>query len=483
MSYIQGTGRHQQTLLPEAVDDYIEANNLVRAVAAFVECLDFEKLKFERAEPAETGRPGYDPRMMLGIYLWGHLNRIRSSRRLERECQRNLELIWLTGRLFPDFKTIANFRKDNGPAIQQVLVEFRLWCESEELYGKELAAIDGSKFKAVNSMDRNFTKPRLAKLVKHYEEKVERYLQELDEADRAEGEEEEKKFTTEELAKKIEGLKERLKRHQEWQEQLEKSGENQLSLTDPDARLMRGSKGTDVCYNLQTAVDSKHKLIVAIEVTNACADQGQLADIAQQTKEALGVETLEVVADAGYFDSRSLKECEEAQIVTYVPVDPRETKGIFSISQFVYDAATDSYTCPAQAQLTFVRQYQRSRPRGEQGLRLYATTACSDCALRAQCTKSKRHGRRIERLQDQDVLDRQHARNRLRQELARLRSSLIEHVFGTCKRGMDHNYFLTKGKEKVTTEACLMALSYNFKRVSAILGVEYMRNSWAVKAA
>jgi transposase len=482
MSYIRGTERDQHTLLPEVVDDYIEANNLVRAVAAFVECLDFEKLQFERAEPAETGRPGYDPRMMLGIYLWGHLNRIRSSRRLERECRRNLELIWLTGRLFPDFKTIANFRKDNGKAIQQVLVEFRLWCESEELYGKELAAIDGSKFKAVNSMDRNFTKPRLAKVIKRYEEKVARYLQELDEADRAEGEEEEKKLTTEELEKKIEGLKERLKKHRELQEELEKSGENQISLTDPDARLMRGSKGTDVCYNLQTAVDSKNKLIVAIEVTNACADQGQLAEIAKRTKEALGVETLEVVADAGYFDSRSLKECEEAGIVTYVPVDSPERQGIFPQRQFVYDAATDSYTCPAGSQLTFVKEYQ---PAKRPGYRLYKTGACADCVLRPQCTKSKhpRQGRRLERLQDQDVLDRQRARNRLRKELSRLRSSLIEHVFGTCKRGLDHTYFLTKGKEKVRTEACLMALSYNFKRVSAILGVEYMRNSWAAQAA
>jgi transposase len=483
MSYIRGIGRQQQTLLPEVVDDYIEANNLVRAVAAFVEYLDLTKLKFERAAPAETGRPGYDPRMMLGIYLWGHLNRIRSSRRLERECQRNLELIWLTGRLCPDFKTIANFRKDNGKAIQGVLVEFRLWCESEELYGQELAAIDGSKFKAVNSMDRNFTKPRLAKLIKKYEAQVDQYLQELAEADQAEGEEEEKKLTAEELQKKIEGLKERRQKHQELREKLVASGENQLSLTDADARLMRGSKGTDVCYNLQTAVDSKHKLIVAIEVTNACADQGQLAGIAQQTKEALGVETLEVVADAGYLDSRSLKECEEAGIVTYVPVEPRETKGIFSIQQFAYDAVTDSYTCPAQAKLTFVRQYQRRRPRGDQGIRLYATAACSACALRAQCTKSKRHGRRIERLQDQEVLDRQLERNQLRQELQRRRSSLIEHVFGTLKRGMGHTYFLTKGREKVTTETSLMALSYNFKRVTAILGVERMVNSWAARAA
>jgi transposase len=316
MSYINGTARNQVILFPEVIDDYIEETNTVRAVAAFVEYLNFKELEFMRAEPAKTGRPGYDPRVLLGIYIWGHLNGVRSSRRLERECGRNVELMWVRGKLFPDFKTIANFRKNNGRALKQVLVEFRMWCEGEELYGKELAAVDGSKFKAVNSMGRNYTKERLRKLIKREEERVEQYLKDLAEADEREGEEEEKKLSAEELQQKIAGIKEHLQRHKKLQEELAGSGENQVSLTDPEARMMMTGKGADVCYNLQAAVDSKHKLIVALEVTNACADQGQLAQIAKQAKAALGVERLTVVGDGGYFEGNTLKECEDAGITT-----------------------------------------------------------------------------------------------------------------------------------------------------------------------
>src|SRR5213594_1869181 len=241
MGYINGTTRSQVILFPEVIDDYIEDTNTVRAIAAFVEFLNFQELEFVRAEPAETGRPGYDPRVLLGIYIWGHLNGVRSSRRLERECRRNVELMWLTGKLFPDFKTIANFRKNNGTALKQVLVKFRMWCDGEGLYGKELAAVDGSKFKAVNSMSRNYTKERLRKLVKREEEKVEQYLKDLAEADEQDGEEEEKKLSAEELKKKIAGIKEHLQRHKELQQKLAESGESQISLTDPDARLMRMS--------------------------------------------------------------------------------------------------------------------------------------------------------------------------------------------------------------------------------------------------
>src|SRR5712692_4949962 len=236
MSYIKGTARGQSVLFPRTLDEYVDENNAVRAIDAFIEYLPFDELGFVRGEPAETGRPGYDPRVLLGIYIWGHLNGVRSSRRLERECGRNVELMWLTGKLFPDFKTIANFRKNNGRALKQVLVEFRMWCEGEELYGKELAAVDGSKFKAVNSMGRNYTKERLRKLIKREEEKVEQYLKELAEADEQEGEEEEKQLTAEELKQKIAGLKEHLEKNKQLQQQLAESGENQISLTDPEAR-------------------------------------------------------------------------------------------------------------------------------------------------------------------------------------------------------------------------------------------------------
>jgi transposase len=477
MAYINGTVRSQQIMFPDALDDYVEDNNTVRGVAAFVEYLNFKELEFKRAEPAETGRPGYDPRVMLGIYIWGQLNGMRSSRRLERECRRNVELMWLTGKLSPDFKTIANFRKDNGASLRRVLIEFRVWCDSEGLYGKELAAVDGSKFKAVNSMDQNYTKGRLEKLIKREQEKVDQYLKDLEEADREEGEEEEKKLTAEELQKKIAGIKDHLKKHKELEKRLEESGESQISMTDPDARLMHTNKGADVCYNLQTAVDSKHKLIVAVEVTNACADQGQLAEIAKQTKEALGVEELAVVADGGYFEGTTIKECEEAGIITFVPVEETPRKGIFPRSEFQYDDENDLYVCPAGAELTVIKQISEA----EKEIKVYGTSACNGCAMKAQCTTSKRTGRRIKRWVHQEVIDRQAERNRQQPQFQRQRGSLIEHVFGTLKRAMGNTYFLTKGKEKVSTEATLMALGYNFKRATSILGVERMISSFEAR--
>jgi transposase len=477
MGYINGTARSQQIMFPDALDDYVEDNNTVRGVAAFVEYLNFKELEFVRAEPAETGRPGYDPRVMLGIYIWGHLNGIRTTRRLERECRRNVELMWLTGKLFPDHKTIANFRNNNGASLKLVMVKFRMWCEGEGLFGKDLTAVDGSKFKAVNSMGRNYTKKRLRELIKREQETIDKYLNDMDEADREEGEEEEKKLTAEELQKKIAGIKKHLEKHKELEKKLKESGESQISLTDPDARLMKTSKGADVCYNLQTAVDSKHKLIVAVEVTNACADQGQLAEIAKQTKEALGVEKLEVVADAGYFEGATIKECEDAGIITYVPVEETPRKGIFPRSQFQYDEQNDLYVCPAGSQLAVINNISR----GKKDIKVYGTSACNGCALKRQCTTSKLGGRKIKRWIHQAVIDRQVERNRRHQGIQRQRSGLIEHVFGTIKRAMGHTYFLTRGQEKVSTEASLMALSYNFKRATTILGVERMIRSFEAK--
>lgn len=483
MGYINGTAREQVILFPEVLDDYIEGTNAVRAVAAFVEYLNFKKLEFVRAEPAETGRPGYDPRMMLGIFIWGHLNGVRSSRRLARECRRNVELMWLTGKLIPDFKTIANFRKDNGTGLKQVLVEFRLWCDGEELFGKELAAVDGSKFKAVNSMGRNYTKERLRRLIKREEEKVEEYLKALAAADEQESEEEEKQLTAAELKQKIARIKEQLEKQRQLQQQMEERGGNQISLTDPDARLMKSGKGADVCYNLQAAVDSKHKLIVDYEVTNAIADQGLLAQIAKKTKEALGVESLAVVGDGGYFEGTTIKECEDAGITTYVPVEEADgstSRGVFPRSLFRYDNQRDLYLCPAGKELTVTTQVQRKNGKA-MPTKIYGTSACVGCLLRAQCTTSK-YGRKIKRWIHQAAIERQAERNYRDPEILKQRSSLIEHVFGTIKRAMGHTHFLTKGIDKVSTETSLMVLSYNFKRVTSIMGVETMRRSFAMKA-
>jgi transposase len=471
MAYISGTPRGQSILFPQTLDDYLDENSEVRVIAVFIEYLPFDKLGFVRGEAAETGRPGYDPRVLLGIYLWGHLNGVQSSRRLEKECGRNVELMWLTGQLQPDFKTLCRFRQENGKAIGNVLAEFRLWCIEAELFGKELVAIDGSKFKAVNSRSRNITEKKLAKLIERERESVARYLAELEAADAEESDEAERKLTVEELKAKIATIGDYLKEQEELQEEMQESGEKQRSLTDPDARLMKTSKGMDVCYNVQTVVDSKHKLIVTVEVTNEVNDQELLAEMAQQAKTDLGVEQLEVVADGGYFGYEVIKACEDEQITVYVPV-PEELgdakrRGLFTREQFQYDERRDVYLCPHGAELTVMSRNKKTRHNKE--FRVYATKQCAGCPLRAQCTTSK-YGRRIKRWAHHAVLDRLRERLRAHPEMLKRRKGLAEHPFGTIKVAMNHARLLMKGLQHVATEMRLSVLGYNLKRVLAILG-------------
>ena len=470
MSYIKGQERNQSVLFPSTIDEYVAENNAVRAIAAFLGRLDFVKLKFVRGQAAETGRPGYDPRVLMGLFLWGHLNGMRSSRKLERECQRNLEVIWLCENLRPDFKTIADFRKDNGEGIKGVVVEFRRWCLAAGLYGQEIVAVDGSKFKAVNSKERNFTRKKLSQLMARERAKISAYLEALAEADETERAEAE--LSAEQLQEKIAGLERYLAEHEELERELEASGAGQVSLSDPDAKLMKTAKGSEVSYNVQTVVDSKHKLIVAYEVTNEGNDLGQLALMAQQAKEALQVKELTVLADGGYYEGNALKECEQAGVTTYLPQpQSREAKrrGIFEQKQFRYDQQRDLYVCPQGEELRF-RSVENGR--GKQ-FKLYKTKACAGCPLRGQCTTSK-YGRKLVRWVDQEVIERLQARNRGRPELLKLRKTLAEHPFGTIKWGMNQGFFLLKGRRKVTTEFGLTVLSYNLKRVMNILGVEQM---------
>jgi transposase len=475
MSYIKGQARNQSVLFPGTLDEYVAENNAVRAIAAFLGRLDFVKLKFVRGQAAGTGRPGYDPQLLMGLFLWGHLNGIRSSRKLERESHRNLEVIWLCENLRPDFKTIADFRKDNGEGIKGVVVEFRRWCLAAGLYGQEMVAVDGSKFKAVNSKERNFTRKKLSQLMARERAKISEYLEAVAEADEAESEEPE--LSAAQLQEKIAGLERYLAEHEAWERELEASGESQVSLTDPDAKLMKTAQGSEVSYNVQTVVDSKHKLIVAYEVTNECNDLGQLAVMAQQAKEALQVAELTVLADGGYYEGNALKECEQAGVTTYVPQpQSREAKrrGIFEQKQFRYEQQRDLYVCPQGEELRF-RSVKNER--GKQ-FKVYKTKACGACPLRAQCTTSK-YGRKLVRWVDQEVIERLQARNRGRPELLKLRKTLAEHPFGTIKWGMNQGFFLLKGMRKVTTEFGLTVLSYNLKRVLHILGVEQTIRSLA----
>ena len=475
MGYIKGSQREQAVLLPPSVDEYVAENNPVRAIAAFLGRLDFVKLGFVRGQAADTGRPGYDPRLLMGLYLWGHLNGIRSSRKLERECQRNLEVIWLCENLRPDFKTIADFRKANGRGIKGVVVEFRLWCLAADLYGKEMVAVDGSKFKAVNSKERNFTRGKLKQVIARERAKISEYLEALAAADEAE--EEEPELSAEQLREKIAGLERYLAVHEGLERELEESGESQVSLTDREAKMMKTAHGSEVSYNVQTVVDSKHKLIVAYEVTNERNDLGQLAVMAQQAQAALQVKELTVLADGGYYEGNALKECEQAGVTTYVPLpksSEAKRRGIFEQKQFRYDKERDLYVCPQGEELRF-RSF--SRERGKE-FKIYKTKACVACPLRAQCTTSK-YGRKLIRWVDQEVIERLQARNRGRPELLKQRKTLVEHPFGTIKRGMNQGFFLLRGLNKVTTETGLTVLSYNLKRVLNIMGVEKMLSQLA----
>jgi transposase len=468
MSYIRGESRQQMYLLPEAIDDYVGAENPVRFVDVFVEQLDLVALGFVHATPAETGRPPYDPGDLLRLYLYGYLNRIRSSRRLETEAGRNLELMWLLRKLRPDFKTIADFRKANRAALRHVCREFTLLCKRLDLFGGELVAIDGSKFRAVNGKARNFSAAKLQRLLKEIDAKIDAYLKQLDSQDAAEATV--ATPTADELKAQLRRWEERKQTYAGYAAHLTQSGESQVSLTDPDSRKMpTAGEGSQVGYNVQIAVDEKHKLIVAHEVTNAVTDQEQLASMAEGAKATLAVDTLTVVADMGYYNGADVKQCEAQGVTAYVakPNTSANTKrGLFGKERFRYDAAGDVYVCPAGQALT----YRFATVEQGRSIRYYSTPACGTCALKPQCTRNK-ESRRITRWEDEAVLERMAQRVSEHPEIMRKRKMIVEHPFGTIKRWMDQSYFLMRGKERVSAEASLTVLAYNMKRAMNILGV------------
>ena len=388
--FIEGLDRGQSTLFPASLDDYVVEDNPVRAVDVFVDGLDLDKLGFVGVEPLDTGRPSYHPAVMLKLYIYGYLNRVPSSRRLERECQRNIELIWLTGQLAPDFKTIADFRKDNGKAIREACREFVALCRKLDLLGAASVAIDGSKFKAVNARDKNFTEAKMKRRLERIDESIARYLSQLETADRHGDAVPEAKVVR--LQGKIEKLKEEIVRLNAINAQMMESEDKQISLTDPDARSMATSgKDTGIVgYNVQIAVDTQHHLIVA-----------QLANMAAQARDAMAVEALYAVADRGYYDSEEIRTCEETGITVTLPkplTSGAKAAGRFGKQDFVYVAAEDIYRCPAGERLTYRFTYREDG----KTLRRYWTTACQTCALKVQCTTGPE--RRIARWQHEDIL-------------------------------------------------------------------------------
>ncbi|MBA3507765.1 MAG: IS1182 family transposase [Betaproteobacteria bacterium] len=466
--YVEGEDRSQATLFPESLDEYIAADNPVRVVDVFVDELDLQKMGFDGMQPEVTGRPAYHPGTLLKIYIYGYLNRIQSSRRLERETQRNVELIWLTGRLMPDFKTIADFRKDNGKAIRQVCREFVLLCRSLSLFSDAIVAIDGSKFKAVNNRDRNFTDRKLKARTQQLEESITRYLAELDRADREPAAVTEVRVAH--LQDKVAAVRVQMRRLEQIGQQMATAPDGQISLTDPDARSMATSgRGTGIVgYNVQTAVDDKHHLIVAHEVTNVGHDRSQLSSMAKKARDAVGTEELTILADRGYFKGEEILECDQAGITALVPkpqTSNNKAQGLFDKRDFRYIAADDEYQCPAGQRAI----WRFTTVENGMTLHKYWTSACPKCPIKAQCTTSQY--RRIARWEHERVLEAMQDRLDRTPEASRLRRQTVEHPFGTLKAWMGSTHFLTKTLPRVSTEMSLHVLAYNLKRVMQIVGI------------
>jgi transposase len=451
------------------LDDYVGEENPVRIVDAFIEELDLAVLGFAGVIPEATGRPSYHPVTLLKIYLYGYLNRVQSSRRLERETQRNLELIWLTGRLMPDFKTIADFRKDNGEAIRAACSQFVALCRRLNLFTQAVVAIDGSKFKAVNNRDKNFTVAKLGKRMEQVDASIARYLAALDRADRDESDVAEAKSVR--LKEKIAGLRRQMQGLKEMEQTVQAAPDQQVSLTDPDARSMATSgRGTGVVgYNVQIAVDAEHHLIVAHEVINQGHDRSQLAPMALKAQEATGCQQVTALADRGYFSGDQVLSCDGTGVMPIVPktlTSSGTKRGLFTRQDFVYDAEHDHYTCPAGAKLTKV---QRRADHTEDFDRYRHLSACFTCPLRPQCTPTKL--RLIKRWENEDVLDKMQTRLDRMPDAMGVRRQTVEHPFGTLKAWMGATHFLTRTLDKVRTEMSLHVLAYNLKRMIRIFGV------------
>jgi transposase len=473
MPYVEGVNRNQTILLPNAVEDYVGPDDPVRAIEAFAATVPYAALGFRHAEEPQDGRPPYRPSDLLGLLLWGYLNRVETSRKLELATRQTLPVMWLLRNLRPDFKTISEFRRHNAKAVFNLVRHFAVWLREESLVDGSLVAIDGSKFRAVNSRDRNHTRESVARRISQIENRVREYLEELERQDQAdEAREPAGGLKPGELREKIERLRERKDLFERMAEQIDEKGE-QISETDPDSRRMKSNEGLQVCYNAQIAVDGKHKLIIVSEVTNAVNDQEQLSGMAIEAKEVLGLPSLPVVADRGYSNSHQIAACDAAGITTYIPApksSSRNTKkGLYTKDDFLYERETDTYRCPAGQILS------RSTSAKQNGRTIdyYRTRACPKCPLRKVCTEGKH--RRIGRRRDEDVLTAAHARARAHPELMRRRSATVEHPFGIIKRCINGGRFVTRGLTMVNAEFSLAVMAFNIKRLLKILGTEGLK--------
>jgi len=457
--YIKGKENTvQYSILPICYDEIISEENPVRVLEVFVESLDMKKLNFKNAEREESkaGRPSYNPKDLLKLYLYGYFNGIRSSRKLAKECERNIEVFWLIKELKPDFRTISNFRKDNIQNMKKVFKEFSILCDSLNIIGKEIVAIDGSKFRANNGRRKNYTKGKLEKQIKYYEENIEKYMKILDKEDR---EEKDKniRLNKEELNKKIKEARKKIEELEEIKKEVEEKGE--ISKTDPDSRHMKtNNNGTEISHNVQIAVDKEEHIVIAVDVTSSPADQGQLSNMGKQSKEEMGVEEITVIADKGYWNGEELKKCEEEGIKAIVAYPKEGGSQGYKKSEFKYEKEEDVYICPKGEKLY--------RNKGKIGI-YKNNKACERCEKREKCTKDKR-GRKIQRNENEEYLERGKKRQEENMELYKQRQMIVEHVFGTIKRDLGYTYLLLRGNEKVKGESFMHFLVYNIKRVCKI---------------
>ena len=467
MNHRTGLDRSQTLLFPERLEDYIAPENPVRFLDAFVAKLDLRSLKFAKANCANTGRPPYDPAALLKLYLYGYLHRVRSSRTLEAECHRNVEVIWLLGKLTPDFKTIADFRKDNLSPLKAVARQFTLFCRKLDLFGGELLAIDGSKFAAVNARSQNFNADKLKDLIARSDARLAEYLQALDTADTAEPAS--ATLTKTELTAKIAALQDRQDWHKELLAELDDE-QKQISVTDPDTRKMPTAHGSVVGYNAQLAVDAKHKLIAADDVTNDVNDLHQLADVALDAKANLEIQQAEILADTGYYNTSQVGRCLDHGLTPFIPksdTSANTARGLYGKSQFKYDALRDIYVCPAGAELT----YRFTTWEQDREIKYYRASTCNHCPLKTRCTRNK-DNRTITREANEHLMEAMAQRMKQHPEKFKVRKTLAEHPFGTIKRWFGYTHFLLKGLPKVRCEWSLTTLAYNLKRVLNLVSFE-----------
>jgi transposase len=475
--HVNGTHRDQTVLFPDTIDQYVEKENPVRFIDAFVDSLNLEKLGFKHSILADTGRPSYNPSDLLKLYIYGYLNQVRSSRKLEKECHRNVEVMWLMKKLAPDHKTIADFRKDNVDCIKPVFKEFFYLCRNLDLYGAQLVAIDGTKFKAVNSRSNNLNEKTVALRLKRTEEKIAEYLKEMDQNDTADSDENES-LKVDGLNEKIGKLDEEKQRYEQVQNQMKATGQKEVSLVDPDSRLMRvDSQRLEVSYNIQTSVDAKGHLIVDYDVIDNSTDHHQLTRDAEAAKQMLCVDRLDVLSDKGFYVEKDVFDCENKGVTVFMPIpealNPYKRVGVpapeFYSDRFVYDAARDIYVCPAGNDMPFWKRSNRGK--GFEG-KLYRSMYCPSCLKRGKCTRNKR-GRYMFRGEYDGAVDRLRVRVESFEgkEKERLRRMLAEHPFGTIKRAFNQGYLLLKGLRKVKGEVGFTMLAYNMRRAFNILGV------------